>query len=102
MKEIVLPVPSLSEQADIIESVEALETKFGRAIRAALREIDLLREYRTRLIADVVTGKLDVREAAAALPEVDLLAADDAVDDRPGAGEAPAFGDETEPAEFAG
>ena len=29
----------------------------------------LLREYRTRLIADVVTGKLDVREAAAQLPE---------------------------------
>ena len=31
------------------------------------REIDLLREYRTRLVADVVTGKLDVREAAARL-----------------------------------
>ena len=33
------------------------------------REIELLREYRTRLVADVVTGKLDVREAAARLPE---------------------------------
>ena len=33
------------------------------------REIELLREYRTRLIADVVTGKLDVREAAAKLPD---------------------------------
>jgi type I restriction enzyme, S subunit len=33
------------------------------------REITLLREYRTRLIADVVTGKLDVREAAKDLPE---------------------------------
>ena len=32
-------------------------------------EIALLREYRTRLIADVVTGKLDVHEAAARLPE---------------------------------
>ncbi len=29
----------------------------------------MLREYRTRLIADVVTGKLDVREAAAKLPD---------------------------------
>ncbi len=37
--------------------------------RIADREISLLREYRTRLIADVVTGKLDVREAAANLPE---------------------------------
>ena len=35
----------------------------------ANREIGLLQEYRTRLIADVVTGKLDVRAAAAALPE---------------------------------
>ena len=31
----------------------------------------MLSEYRTRLIADVVTGKLDVREAAADLPEAD-------------------------------
>ena len=31
-----------------------------------------MREYRTRLIADVVTGKLDVREAAAELPEEDV------------------------------
>ena len=39
------------------------------AIARSEREIDLLREYRTRLIADVVTGKLDVREAAARLPD---------------------------------
>ena len=39
------------------------------AISRLEREIELLREYRTRLIADVVTGKLDVREAAAALPD---------------------------------
>ncbi|HRZ62630.1 MAG TPA: hypothetical protein P5163_18750 [Rubrivivax sp.] len=46
-------------------------------IAKAQREISLLREYRTRLIGDVVTGKLDVREAAARLPdegdEPDLL-----------------------------
>ena len=39
------------------------------AIGRARRQIELLREYRTRLIADVVTGKLDVRAAAAQLPE---------------------------------
>ena len=39
------------------------------AISRLEREIDLLREYRTRLVADVVTGKLDVRAAAASLPE---------------------------------
>ena len=38
-------------------------------INRVRRKISLLREYRTRLISDVVTGKLDVREAAAALPD---------------------------------
>lgn len=41
------------------------------AIKQANREITLLREYRTRLIADLVTGKLDVREAASQLPDED-------------------------------
>ena len=50
-------------------------------INQTRRQIDLLREYRTRLIADVVTGKLDVREAATALPEVDSLTAEDILDD---------------------
>jgi len=38
-------------------------------ISSTQREIDLLKEYRTRLIADVVTGKLDVRAVAADLPD---------------------------------
>ncbi len=45
------------------------------AISRLNREIDLLREYRTRLVADVVTGKLDVRAAAAALPQDDAESA---------------------------
>lgn len=47
------------------------------------REIDLLREFRTRLVADVVTGKLDVREAASQLPDEDLLPDLAAADDEP-------------------
>ena len=39
------------------------------AIARARRQIELLQEYRTRLIADVVTGKLDVREAASQLTD---------------------------------
>ena len=45
-----------------------LRPKSTIAINQARRQIALLQEYRTRLIADVVTGKLDVREAAANLP----------------------------------
>ncbi|MHB8562393.1 MAG: restriction endonuclease subunit S [Acidiferrobacteraceae bacterium] len=61
--------PPVGEQQAILEhiSVEIAET--DRAIEIAHHEISLLREYRTRLIADVVTGKLDVREAAARLPD---------------------------------
>jgi type I restriction enzyme S subunit len=39
------------------------------AISRTEREIALMQEYRTRLTADLVTGKLDVREAAAKLPD---------------------------------
>ena len=59
----------MGEQQTIVESFECNTTPFATAISRLEREIDLLREYRTRLVADVVTGKLDVREAAAQLPE---------------------------------
>ena len=49
--------------------LEKAVTDVDRAIARARRQIELLEEYRTRLIADVVTGKLDVRDAAAQLPE---------------------------------
>ena len=42
------------------------------AIERAQCEIDLIREYRTRISADVVTGQLDVREVSRTLPaEID-------------------------------
>jgi type I restriction enzyme S subunit len=64
-----VPLPSLSEQRAILDSVAVEQVPLVDAISRLEREIDLLREYRTRLVADVVTGKLDVREAAARLPE---------------------------------
>lgn len=61
--------PPEEEQQAILRQVASETVTSNRAIAGAQREIDLLREYRTRLIADVVTGKLDVREAAAHLPD---------------------------------
>ena len=61
--------PPVNEQVEIVGSIEASSRILNDAIIVAQREIALLREYRTRLIADVVTGKLDVREAAARLPD---------------------------------
>ena len=48
----------------MLEKAQALHTVVTRTER----EIGLLREYRPRLVADVVTGKLDVRPAARQLP----------------------------------
>jgi type I restriction enzyme S subunit len=63
---IALPPPD--EQLSIINSIADQTFPLESAISRLEREIDLLREFRTRLVADVVTGKLDVREAAAKLP----------------------------------
>jgi type I restriction enzyme S subunit len=62
-------VPPLSEQHNISNWIEENTDEINRTIIRVEREIDLIREYRTRLIADVVTGKLDVRAATTALPE---------------------------------
>jgi type I restriction enzyme S subunit len=68
IKALAVLVPARHEQDAICEFLDAGVLDYDVAISRLKREIDLLREYGTRLIADVVTGKLDVREAAAKLP----------------------------------
>ena len=63
-----VPLPPLHEQGAIVEHLHKATADIDTAIDRTRRELELIREYRTRLIADVVTGKLDVREAAANLP----------------------------------
>ena len=90
-----IPLPPLPEQNAIVEYLDTQTTKIDAAIAATRSEIELLREYRTRLIADVVTGKVDVREVAARLPEepseeeaesidTDEIAEDEATDEEAG------------------
>ena len=74
LKRLVLPLPPLPEQAAIVRFLEDAIRRISGRRATAERQIELLNEYRTRLIADVVTGKLDVRKAAARLPEVDPIA----------------------------
>jgi type I restriction enzyme S subunit len=66
-----IPLPPFDEQSVIVECIEAEATVTDAAIDQARREIGLLREFRTRLTADVVTGQVDVRHIAATLPELD-------------------------------
>ncbi len=85
MKGIVLALPPLDEQAEIVDHLRSSTSQVIEARERTSQEISLLREYRTRLIADVVTGKLDVREAAARLPdsvdEADAEGLDPGIDD---------------------
>jgi type I restriction enzyme S subunit len=63
-----IPVPSIDEQLEIEQfsnSLRRISDVFGR-------QIALIREYRTRLISDVVTGKIDVRHVAPSPDSEDL------------------------------
>lgn len=69
VQNVAIPLPPPNEQAAIVEVLDHELAGVQAAISRLEREIELLREYRTRLVTDVVTGKLDVREAALHLPE---------------------------------
>jgi len=97
-----LPVPPVDEQVSIVRFLKHIDNRIRRVIHSNRRLYGshgglksatsasampggLVGEYRTRLFAEVVTGKLDVREAARHLPtdmapinsEVDSLGSDD-------------------------
>ncbi len=66
---ILVSLPPRNEQSKIMHELGALLQGLQDAIARAQRQIDLIREYRTRLITDVVTGQLDVRGIS--LPDLD-------------------------------
>ena len=80
-------LPDLDEQNKIVDSLALMTLPTERLVGREAHKIDLMREFRTRLIADVVTGKLDVRAAAASLPDttelepIDEPAEDEDLDD---------------------
>lgn len=57
-----LPIPPLDEQKRIIELIQKKSLQIDQAIAKAEKEIELIQEYRTTLISDAVTGKIDVSE----------------------------------------
>lgn len=69
LKGVPILLPPAREQRTILERIARETARIRQVVSATEDQIALLREYRTRLIADVVTGKLDVREAAARLPD---------------------------------
>ena len=74
-------LPSVAEQQTIVDYLHSRVGSLRAAMKRTGDEIMLLREYRARLIADVVTGRLDVREVAAGHPNLDPLATEQNPDD---------------------
>jgi len=64
----IIAIPPLAEQGAIVEYLDAQTARIDAAIAAVRRMVALVGEYRERLVADVVTGKVDVRAVAAGLP----------------------------------
>ncbi|TGS08816.1 restriction endonuclease subunit S [Mesorhizobium sp. M2E.F.Ca.ET.209.01.1.1] len=68
--DIVVAVPPRLEQSNIVKGIEDSSRDLNQAITTISLEIGRIQEFRARLIADVVTGKLDVRAMAATMSEV--------------------------------
>lgn len=60
-------IPGIKEQEEILEYISQLEEKYQVVKDKLQKEVLLLKEYRTRLISDVVTGQIDVRDVV--IPE---------------------------------
>ena len=65
IKECLCPFPPLPEQKAIATYLDEKTQQIDRAIEQHQKNIDFLKEYRTTLISDVVTGKYDVRDEVA-------------------------------------
>ena len=63
LKEVQIPVPPIDEQQSILAFIRAESDELTRTSSAAEKQIQLLQEYRTALISEAVTGKIDVRKA---------------------------------------
>lgn len=62
LKNFKIILPKLEEQTKILQYIKEESRKIDLAISKAEKEIELIQEYRTTLISDAVTGKIDVRE----------------------------------------
>jgi len=62
MKSAKIPVPPINEQKEIFEHIQIELDKISKTITTVEKEITLVEEYKTALIAEAVTGKIDVRD----------------------------------------
>jgi type I restriction enzyme, S subunit len=91
MERLIVAMPEIDEQRALLAHVTSELAPIEAAITHAHREMALIRDYRARLIADVMTGQLDVSDAAASLPDVDAPIGNSV---GPDLGDEEAFGEE--------
>lgn len=60
--ELPLPFPPIEEQKEIVEFIESKTNEIDSTISKIEKEIELIKEYRTALISEVVTGKIKVAD----------------------------------------
>ncbi len=71
LKRVVAPIPSKKEQMEIVEYLDGLNNKFDATIKKLTEEVAVLEEYKNKIIADAVTGKIDVRSIE--IPEYEFV-----------------------------
>ncbi len=100
IKEWIVLLPPIDEQKEIIHHIYKDTNKIDDAVTRAKNEIELIKEYRTRLISDVVTGKIDVRDVPVEDVDLDELETVDEIieqeEEMVGVGEEPEFAIESE------
>lgn len=82
-----IPMPSVLEQRRVVSDIQSEFREVDTVVSRIHHEIGLLQEFRVRLVADVVTGQVDVRAVAATLPDFAEAAADVAEENDPMLGE---------------
>ena len=70
--EIYVCIPSIEEQAQICDSISALDAKISKLTKALNDEIDYIKEFQMREVSDVVTGRVDIRNIAIPKKEIAL------------------------------
>lgn len=82
LKRVVVPIPSKKGQMEIVEYLDGLNNKFDDTIKKLTEEVAVLEEYKNKIIADTVTGKIDVRGIE--IPEYEFVDEDTDADNEDG------------------
>lgn len=88
MEKLVIAIPPIEDQMNILGKIKFSIDKIEKIVSFSYMEISTIRDYLSRLISDVITGKVDIRKAAAQLPdileepqvEIEPLEEDDAIE----------------------